>query len=128
VCAGDEVMITCGYNFSIQIPPVWIIGGLAYSGSNIENSTIFELPEVTDTMDAALILYSADESFNQTSFQCEFGFQTPVQSTTGVLTVMGKGTIHELFSICCNSCNVHTQMQTLPETWQLCQCNCIGIS
>jgi len=96
VCVGDEVNITCGYNFSIQVPPVWIIGGQTYSGSNIENSTIFELPEVTDTIDTVLILYSADESFNQTSFQCEFQFHPPVQSTTGVLTVMGKIVITDM--------------------------------
>jgi len=93
VCVGDEVNITCGYNVSVQITPVWRIGGQPFSGSDIENSTIFESPMVTDNLDTVLLVYSADESLNQTTFQCEFTFHPPVLSSTGVLTVMGKEAI-----------------------------------
>ncbi|XP_065918442.1 uncharacterized protein [Dysidea avara] len=89
VCVGDEVNITCGYNFSVQIFPVWIIGGQPFSGSNIENSSMFESPIVGDTFDTVLTVHSADEMMNQTSFKCEFQFLPPITSSDGLLTVMG---------------------------------------
>ena len=44
---------------------------------------------VVDNLDTVLLVYPADESLNQTSFQCEFMFHPPVQSSSGILTIMG---------------------------------------
>ena len=99
MCVGDKVNITCGFNFSYQITTVWIIGGRPFSGSDIENSTIFESPMVADNQDTVLLVYPADESLNQTSFQCEFTFHPPVQSSVGILTVMGKEAIIDMIIV-----------------------------
>jgi len=71
VCVGHEVNITCGYDFSVQITPVWRINGRSYLASNIENSSSFESPSVTNGVDTVLTVYSSNE-LNQTTFQCEF--------------------------------------------------------
>ena len=92
MCIGDEVNITCGYNFSVQITPVWKINGQSFINNNIENSSSFEPPSVTSGIDTVLTVYSSDE-LNQTTFQCEFQLLSPVLSPNGTLTVMGKGTV-----------------------------------
>ena len=90
MCVGDEVNITCGYNFSVIIPPVWRINQKPYSPSDIMNHTMFELPMVTNSMDTILTVYTTDEMRNQTTFRCEFQLLQPVSSSVGKLTLMGK--------------------------------------
>jgi len=91
VCVGDEVSITCGYNFSdSSLVPVWIINDQSYSSSNFQNNSVFGVPMVNNTFDTVLTVYSANETMNKTTFQCEFLFQPPVASSIGMLTVMGK--------------------------------------
>jgi len=89
VCVGDGVNVTCGYNFSVQITPVWKISGRSFIASNIENSSSFESPSVTSGIDTVLTVYSSDEL----TFQCVFQLLSPVLSPNGTLTVMGKGTV-----------------------------------
>jgi len=93
VCVGDEVNITCGYKFSVQILPVWTINGESFFVGSFENSSSFESPLVTSGIDTVLTVYSSDE-LNQTTFQCEFQFLSPVVSPIGTLTVMGKGILY----------------------------------
>ena len=90
VCVGDEVNITCGYNFSVLIPPIWRINQKAYSPSDIMNHTMFESPMVTNSMDIILTVYTTHEMRNQTTFRCEFQLLLPVSSSVGRLTLMGK--------------------------------------
>jgi len=90
VCLGDEVNITCGYNFSDQITPVWKINGRT---ENIKKSSSFESPLVTSGIDTVLTVYSSDELMNQTTFMCEFFVSQPVYSAIGTLTVMGKSPV-----------------------------------
>ena len=90
ICAGDDVNITCGYNFSVQIYPLWRRNRQAISYSNIGTNNTFEMPSVADNIDTVLTVYSTNEIVNQTRFQCEFQFLPPVLSSVGILTVMGK--------------------------------------
>ena len=91
VCVGDEVNITCGYNFSDpSLVPVWLINNQSYSISNFQNSSVFGVPMVSNTSHTVLTVYSANETMNNTTFQCEFTFQPAIASSIGMLTVMGK--------------------------------------
>ena len=90
VCFGDEVNITCGYNFSVIIPPVWRINQKTYSPSDIMDHTMFESPNVTNSMDTILTVYTTHEMRNQTTFRCELQLVPPVLSSVGKLTLMGK--------------------------------------
>jgi len=94
VCVGDEVNITCGYNFSIQITPVWRINGKPFRAENIESSSSFGSPLVTSGIDTVLTVYSSDELMNKTTFKCEFLIDPPVYSPIGTLTVMGKSLVY----------------------------------
>ena len=90
VCAGDDVNITCGYSFNIQLRAVWIIGGVSFSTMDFIQSSQFHSPTVNDVSDTVLTVYSVTEQMNETTFQCEFTLVPPVFSTVGILTVMGK--------------------------------------
>ena len=90
VCARDDVNITCGYSFSVQLAAVWIIGGVSFSSMDFVQSSQFHSPGVNDISDTVLSVYSASENINKTTFQCEFTLLPPVFSPVGILTVMGK--------------------------------------
>ena len=91
VCVGDEVNITCGYNFNVSsLVPVWIINDQSYSSSNLQNSSVFGVPMVNNSFDTVLTVYSANETMNKTTFQCELPIQPLATSSIGTLTVMGK--------------------------------------
>ena len=90
VCVGNKVNITCGYNFSFSLVPIWVINDQSYSSSNLQNSSVFGVPIVNNTLDTVLTVYSANETMNKTTFQCEFPIQPLVASSIGTLTVMGK--------------------------------------
>ena len=67
-----------------------MINDQSYSVSNLQNSSVFGVPIVNNTLDTVLTVYFANEPINKTTFQCEFTFQPPVASSIGMLTVMGK--------------------------------------
>ncbi|XP_065917839.1 fibronectin-like [Dysidea avara] len=93
ICAGDDVNITCGHNYTASLTPLWRINGQAISGSKIGTNNTFEMTVVADNIDTVLTVYSANEILNQTKFQCEFTFLPPVKSSVGILTVMGPPTL-----------------------------------
>ena len=90
VCAGDNVNVTCGYSFNVQLGAVWIIGGVSFSTMDFAQSSQFHSPTVNNASDTVLTVYSASEQINETTFQCEFTLVPPVFSPVGILTVMGK--------------------------------------
>ena len=93
VCIGDNVNITCGYEFSVQLAPVWIIGGRTYSVSDIMRSSLYNSPIVTNTTDTVVTVNAATAQLNRTTFLCEFTVHPIVMSSIGTLTVMGKDCI-----------------------------------
>ena len=90
MCVGDEVNITCGYAFAIQLSPTWIIGGVSYSPSEIMSSSVYHSPVVSNSEDTILTINSVSEQMNGTTVQCEVPISPPVYSSYGTLTVMGK--------------------------------------
>ena len=90
VCVGDEVNITCGYTFIISLIPVWLISGRTFSVVDINNSDLYNSPDVANLTDTVLTVTSITGSMNGTTFQCEFTVQPTLLSSVGTLTVYGK--------------------------------------
>ena len=90
VCAGDDVNITCGYSFNVQLGAIWIIGEESFSSMDIEKENSLHSPRVNNVSDTVLSVYSVTEQMNETTFQCEITLLPPVFSPVGTLTVMGK--------------------------------------
>ena len=89
-CRGSDVNISCGYQSNDVLPVTWIINGIPYNSSEIENSLLYQLNNIENSTALSLTVFAINYS---TSFQCIVDSQT--YSTDGMVTVVSK-----FFTVC----------------------------
>ena len=83
---GDDVTISCGYQWSTALPVTWIINGIAFTQQEIVNSPLYQLNNPTIPIGNSLTVFSINGT---TTFQCIVLSTPTTTSTHGTVFVIG---------------------------------------
>ena len=84
VCRGNDVNISCGYQWSTVLPVTWIINGSSFTEDVIMKSSLYRLNNHTSPSTFSLTIFSINDT---TTFQCIVHSTTNVTSTLRTVTV-----------------------------------------
>ena len=80
-CRGNNVTISCGYQWSTALPVTWIINGISFTQEEVKDSPLYRLNYPGSPMTHSLTVLSINHT---TTFQCIVHSTT---STLGTVTV-----------------------------------------
>ena len=83
VCRGNNVIISCGYNW-VKSPATWMINGTSFNQSDIMNNPSYEENNINRPSIYSLEAYSVNDT---TTFQCIIHANPDVTSAQGIVTV-----------------------------------------
>ena len=85
VCRGSDVTNDCGYNWFV-VPVTWIINGTSFTQSTVTNSPSYQQNNLNRPSSYSLDVHSINGT---TTFQCIVHSDPDVNSTQGIVTVIG---------------------------------------
>ena len=83
---GDDVTISCGYQWSTALPVTWIINGILFTEEEIVNSPLYQLNNPTIPPANSLTVFSINGT---TTFRCIVHSDLNTTSTRGTMIVVG---------------------------------------
>ena len=83
-CRGNDVTISCGYQWSTALPVTWIINGTSFTQQEVVDSPLYQLNNPTAPMIVSLTVFSISHT---TTFQCLVPSTPNVTSTLGTVIV-----------------------------------------
>ena len=89
ICKDGDVTVNCGYGDFIS-PVTWIINGTSFNQSDIMNNPSYQQNNINRPSKYSLEVFSITGT---TSFQCIIHSDPDVNSTEGIVTVIGMWVI-----------------------------------